>query len=619
MIRFFTRWCFVGVMVCAVALPAYAQKAQVRPVSQIASAVQGELHGLVEDEKGQPLPGAVVSALGSSSVFAVSGQDGRFSFRNLPAGPYLVRAHLQGFAPLRGRIIQVSAGTHTAFTLSLARVDPSETPVLTAGVGGGGDIAEPAEENVHEHDEVAWRLRHAKRSVLKDAEQVIAGLEDDDSAWEDSLAGLGRAVGGPARFASALFAELDGQINLLTTTSFDRPQDLFMMGADSPRSAAYVSFIAPGTNGDWLMRGTITQGDLASWILTGSYRRNVEAAHAYEAGLSYSMQRYLGGNGEALLAIRDGSRNVGAIFAYDNWEVTPRLHVGYGARYARYDYLSEAGLVSPRASVTIQPAAADKLTLRATVSHRETAPGAEEFTPPAVGLWLPPERTFSHVSHGAFRSERLDHVEIAAEREFGRAIVIGVRAFRQEVDDQVMTLFRLAVAETDTPAGHYRVGSAGDVDARGWGVSVSRTVGNSIRASVDYTQVDPRWHSRPADTDAIVRLAGPVLPHDRRIHDLTASIDSIVAPTATRLFVVYKMNDSFAGMRQGFSAPIANARFNVEVRQDLPFLNFASGQWEMIAAVSNLFRDDPLDGSVYDELLVVRPPTRVLGGVTVRF
>jgi hypothetical protein len=35
--------------------------------------------------------------------------------------------------------------------------------------------------------------------------------------------------------------------------------------------------------------------------------------------------------------------------------------------------------------------------------------------------------------------------------------------------------------------------------------------------------------------------------------------------------------------------------------------------------VSNLFKEDWADTSVYDELFVVRPPKRVLGGVTVRF
>jgi hypothetical protein len=63
----------------------------------------------------------------------------------------------------------------------------------------------------------------------------------------------------------------------------------------------------------------------------------------------------------------------------------------------------------------------------------------------------------------------------------------------------------------------------------------------------------------------------------------------------------------------------ANARFDVQVNQALPFLNFTNARWEMLVAVSNLFKEDLADTSVYDELLVVRPPKRVLGGVTVRF
>ena len=39
----------------------------------------------------------------------------------------------------------------------------------------------------------------------------------------------------------------------------------------------------------------------------------------------------------------------------------------------------------------------------------------------------------------------------------------------------------------------------------------------------------------------------------------------------------------------------------------------------MLVAVRNMFRDDVLDASVYDELLVVRPPKRVVGGLTVKF
>ena len=65
---------------------------------------QGELHGIIRDEQGPPLQGAVVSAsvLGSSSVFALSDRDGRYAFRNLPPGAYLVRAFLDGYASPRG-------------------------------------------------------------------------------------------------------------------------------------------------------------------------------------------------------------------------------------------------------------------------------------------------------------------------------------------------------------------------------------------------------------------------------------------------------------------------------------------------------------------------------------
>ena len=167
--------------------------------------------------------------------------DGRFTFRNLPAGPYLVRAHLQGYLPARGRLVQVAPDAKNATTIALTRrADATSAPtVLAASVGGDEEqpAAQPAEPE-HGHDEVAWRLRHLKRSVLKDTGEAIAQTSGDTTLFGDSLSGLGRAVGHSARLASSLFDELplNGQINLITTTSFDRPQDLFSMNVDVPRS-----------------------------------------------------------------------------------------------------------------------------------------------------------------------------------------------------------------------------------------------------------------------------------------------------------------------------------------------------------------------------------------------
>jgi hypothetical protein len=293
--------------------------------------------------------------------------------------------------------------------------------------------------------------------------------------------------------------------------------------------------------------------------------------------------------------------------------------VGYGAKYARYDYLADRGLWSPRASLTVQPNPRDSLTLRATISHREVAPGAEEFLPPTIGPWLPPQRTFAHVSRDAFRPERHDQVEVAVERKWPGDVVIGLRAFRQRVEDQVVTLFGVAVADGPAGIGHYQVGSAGDFDARGWGVNVSRVVNEHLRASVDYTQADTSWRRRSPDGDVLSALAASVLRSDDRIHDLTASVESVVEPTSTRVFVLYKLSAAVDASDLVGTLPGASARFDVQVNQALPFLNFTHAQWEMLVAVSNLFKEDLADTSVYDELLVVRPPKRVLGGVTVRF
>jgi hypothetical protein len=55
------------------------------------------------------------------------------------------------------------------------------------------------------------------------------------------------------------------------------------------------------------------------------------------------------------------------------------------------------------------------------------------------------------------------------------------------------------------------------------------------------------------------------------------------------------------------------------VQQSLPFREFSTARWEMLLAVRNTFREATVDSSVYDELLVVHPPKRVVGGLTLRF
>ena len=88
--------------------------------------------------------------------------------------------------------------------------------------------------------------------------------------------------------------------------------------------------------------------------------------------------------------------------------------------------------------------------------------------------------------------------------------------------------------------------------------------------------------------------------------------------TSTRVVVLYRVSNGCArasGSGRRLDAGV-DARFDVQVRQSLPFMDFSTAKWEMLVAVRNFFRDAAPDQSIYDELLVVRPPKRVVGGLT---
>lgn len=129
----------VGLCLTIPSLPASAQVARPQPqlVSRTDTAPAAELTGLVHDRNGKPVAGVVISAIGAESAFAVSDRDGRFTFRSLPPGPYVVRAHLQGYLPARPRVLQVSTSARADFTILLVRKSEAADapPVLAAGVG----------------------------------------------------------------------------------------------------------------------------------------------------------------------------------------------------------------------------------------------------------------------------------------------------------------------------------------------------------------------------------------------------------------------------------------------------------------------------------------------------
>ncbi|PYR13985.1 MAG: hypothetical protein DMG00_05275 [Acidobacteria bacterium] len=624
-------------LLCTASLARAQSVLQIQPITHVASLATGSIQGMVQDEKGLPVAGAIVSALGATTAVALTDRTGRFELRTLSPGPYLVRAHLTGFVAPRGQIVEVRPSARSSSSISMRRaavtVGTSSAPILAAGLGAtasGSDgdapppdaaaASGPASNATDDHSETAWRLRHARRSILKDATIPEELLADDAPPTQSGFGPsnlFGRAVGSPARLATNLFGgtPFSGQVNLLTLGSFDTPQQLFSPDNFS-RSVAYLALGAPvGEHADWTVRAALTQGDIASWIVAGEYTTRAPARHRYDLGWSYSMQRYDGGNIAALRSVTDGSRNAGVLYGFDTYSITPILAVTYGGRYARYDYLDDRGLLSPRISLTLSPA--EHFRISTMLSQRAVAPGAEEFNPRIEsGVWLPPQRTFSSlVASHPLEAEYTNHVEVEAERDVATATV-SIRAFHQHVADQLATLFGIDVP--GAPAahlGHYFITNAGDVDASGLSAGVRAAIASRVHGSVEYTVTRARWTSGGDAVYAMLLAPSAVNAETNRIHNVATSVETEVPETATHVVFLYRVSNAFAGSeRQSL-----DARFDMQVRQSLPFLDFSSAKWEMLVAVRNFFRDAVPDQSMYDELLVVRPPKRIVGGLSVKF
>jgi hypothetical protein len=166
--------------------------------------------------------------------------------------------------------------------------------------------------------------------------------------------------------------------------------------------------------------------------------------------------------------------------------------------------------------------------------------------------------------------------------------------------------------------GHYLLGNVGDAEASGLSAGIRAAVGGRVHGSVEYTL--SRANLGSPDLGYLFVLEPSAMRLDQEhIHDLSTSVETEVPETATRVVVLYRISNGFAHPAAPGQAPALDARFDVQVRQALPFMDFSNTKWEMLVAVRNFFRETAPDQSIYDELLVVRPPKRIVGGLTLKF
>jgi hypothetical protein len=606
-----------------------AQSVQSRtPVSVTveASMRSGRVVGHVRDDRGQVVSGVAVTAIGTMQEMAKTDVSGQFQLQLVP-GDYILRASRDGYVSPYREAVRIRAAAQIERNITITRqLGLPDRKVLLAGTGIGAASADPLPvESVarpaSKSDSLqAWYLRHLPRTVLRD------GVDPRGTRTEQNFNGrpsfLDRAVVESARAAASFFVDTDfsGQVNMLTTSAFNATG----WDAQLPRGVAYLSVGAPvGTHGDWRLRGALSTGGLASWVAVGEYEARDVQDHAFRAGMSYGAQRFADSSSAAILTSSDGTRTVASLYGFDRWRVNPGLEFDYGLRADRYDYVTGRNFLSPRIGVRV--GVWTRTFVTASASSAVIAPGVDAFLPPpASGPWLPPDRTFaSLVSGAAFTPERVQRYEVGAEREWGaigHSRTLAARWFHEHSRNQLTTLFGL---DAGRDVGHYYVASAGDVTLHGVSVRASGWFTSRVKASVDYSLSQATWQYGPQALAIAAVMPSALRPHHERLHDLTSTLDARIPESQTSIFVAYRVNSAFTRADALGLAPMFDGRFDVQVRQALPFQPIAGGKVEVLLAMSNLFRDPAnggaFGGSFYDELLTVRAPRRVLGGVQVRF
>lgn len=582
--------------------------------------VAGRIRGRVHDDLGAAIDDAAVIAMGATLTAARSDASGRFSLVLAP-GEYVLRATRDGYVSTYREAVRVTTRgdierniTLTRGAATLTRVAalaaPGARPPRSAGpglVGADGDTDGDAA-----HDELAWRLRHLPRTVLRDVGEGSGspGVNASNFSARTSL------VDGLMAASTSYFAntEFSGEVNFLTSGSTS-PADGWTP-ADLPRGIASAAVSAPIGDGDWHLRGATTAGSLSSWVILGDYESNARQAHAFSIGASYGAQMIAAAPPNAEVLDR---RGVGRIHAADDWRLGPRVDLSYGAEIDRYDYVAASNLLSPHvaARVLVTPAT----TIVAGASRQLIAPGADEFLPPsAPGPWLPPERTFAPlVQNEPMQAESVQTFTLGVERALWtspRAPVLTLRRFAQVTGDQVATLFGV---DASNGSGHYDVATAGSVNVDGWALEAAVPIGHVASARATYSLGDAEW-TPGIDGLALARVAPALVRSDReRVQSLTSAID-LTVPRTTTLITVAVRTESADGWTNDAATPrVFDHRFDVRLRQTLPYQPIRGGHLDLVFEVRNLLRDLDDAGSLYDELFTVAPPRRIVGGVQVRF
>ncbi len=537
----------------------------------------GSVIGWVEDSRGTPVSGALVSffakGMRGGGLIAFSDEAGHFMLPSLPAGSYTVRAVGRGLK-------QAQAQRVTVF--------PNQGAILSLSLPGFGELSE--KEGADNAREWTWLLRHKTRSVLEDRGAVVAPrdavsseTERGASPWLPELGGSMEVVAN----AHSLGAQGDDTAagNLLSGTGVLRLQGKL------------------GDSASFTLGGLVAESEDTTWRMAAEFLLEPGGGHQIRTGAGYGTRFVRPMNGlEPEVRLQAGT--IGALFVEDRWTMSDQVTATIGARHSYVGFVTgDQNHIDPLLALEFEAGATT--TLLASAEERSIVPGGDLLT--LSTLSVAPAIVYADLE-GSLAPEHLVRYAMGVDQRFG-AGRIGLRAFRESTTDQLVNTF--GGSETSQSL---RIDNRGAMATQGVTIDLGHGVGRVIRGSVAYSF--GRLH-RDLAGPGVAFEAAPLAIADGRFHDLTARVETFVEPTDTRLVAFYRLN--FIRPEAGEAETSRNTRFDVQLSQGLPFLgDLTRADWDLLVAVRNLFYETA-EGGMLDEMAVLNPPTRLMGGISVRF
>jgi hypothetical protein len=568
-----------------------------------AEGVRGRLVGLIEDTSGSPVAGAVISlfgkGIGTTGVVTLSDSAGRVFLPAIPAGSYTLRALGEGHLPAPARQVTVVPDRDAVFTVSL-------TPV--AEDGGVAGTATPETDAATAARELKWLVRHKRRSVLETRTQAVDTSEDAEGetpevagrGWGDDASDPEGVGSGLLLARRASWIPVDGSVEVLASPTSSPAEE----PSDDGLPASFSALRLHGRiaeSGRWSLGGVVGESEGTSWRMAAEFILQAGDGHQVTAGSGYGTRFLRPRSGLPNDLVDD--RGVGAVFVEDRWQFAERATATLGARYSHFGFLLDQNHADPHFSIELQRD--EQTRLRASVAATTLAPGGDLLTVSALssGALLA-----TAVLDERLRPERTTRYEVAIDQNLGTT-TLSARTFYEGMRDHLVNAFEGPSAERVL-----RIGNGGGLGVRGLGLSLGRRFGSSVHGRVSYTYGQTWRGGDPVLSEQWVDVLPPMVGE---FHDVTAQVETVIDWSDTRLIAYYRVNtlspDDDEAVRQ------VQSRFDFQLSQGLPFLGgLTRADWEFLVAFRNLFYEAS-QGAVLDEVAVVNPPKRLLGGISVRF